>query len=212
MKTFIMDQEQARVRQLANIASTVLHPYLVFSLAVALVSYQSDPSISVWAKWTAVALLSAYMLPVSYMQIKMALAARTSGTKISFRPFFREKPNEMLLLACLFGIPSALVLYLLGAPHHLTATVVAVAITSVLIALVNRVYRASFHLSLFTSMIIPVAIVFGPPALIAVSFLVPLLGVSRYLLGEHTPLQLVTGFLLGLVVTTAIFLVLSLIL
>ena len=200
-----MEQEQVRVRQLAKLASTVLHPYVVFSLAVALVSYEGGPSISAWAKWTAVALLSAYLLPVSYMQIKMALAARTSASQITMRSFFREKPNEMLLLACLFGIPSALMLYLLGAPHAITATVVAVAITSVLIALVNRVYRASFHLSLFTSMVTPVAIIFGLPALIAATLLISLLGVSRYQLGEHSALQLVTGLLIGLVVTAVVF-------
>ena len=32
-----------------------------------------------------------------------------------------------------------------------------------------------------------------------------LLGASRYYLGEHIPLQLTTGFLLGLMVTTAVF-------
>ena len=41
-------------------------------------------------------------------------------------------------------------------------------------------------------------------SLVMVPFIL-LLGVSRYYLGEHTPLQLTTGFLLGLVFTIAVF-------
>jgi membrane-associated phospholipid phosphatase len=199
-----MDKEQDRLRQLAQLASTALHPYVVFSLVIALVSYEGSSSILVWAKWTAVALLSAYVLPMSYMQTRMAIAARTSGAQISLRSFFREKPNEMLSLACLFGIPSALVLHLLHAPLNITATVIVVSITSVLIALVNRVYRASFHLALFTSMTVPLVFIFGLPSLVLVPFFL-LLGFSRYILGEHTPKQLVTGFFIGLLVSFGTF-------
>ena len=199
-----MDKEQDRLGQLAKLASTALHPYVVFSLAIALVSCEGSASIFVWAKWTAVALLSAYVLPMSYMQTKMAIAARTSGTQISLRSFFREKPNEMLLLACLFGIPSALVLHVLEAPLYITATVIVVSITSVLIALVNRVYRASFHLALFTSMTIPLVFIFGLPSLVVVPFFL-LLGSSRYILGEHTLTQIVAGFFIGLFVSIGTF-------
>jgi len=171
---------------------------------MAVIAYQESSSPGVWIKWAMVALLSAYAFPLIYMRARIYVVTHTTGSQVNFRSFFRERPNEMALLACLFGIPSATILYFLGYPLSLVATLVGLAATSLLIALVNRVYRASFHLALFTSMVVPLVIIFGLPSLVVVFFIM-LLGASRYYLGEHTPLQLTTGFLLGLMVTTAVF-------
>ena len=199
-----MTDKESRTTDIARIVSRVLHPYVVFSLVVALIAHEVSPELAVWAKWTAVTLFSAYLFPVSYMQAKVAIVARTTGTQVSQRSFFREQPNEMLLLAGLFGVPSALILYFMGSPAGILASMVGVAVTSLLIALVNRVYRASFHLALLTSMLIPLVIILALPPLAIAPFIL-LLGLSRYHLGEHTPMQLVAGFLIGLVVSGAIF-------
>lgn len=192
------------LRDIAKIISNMLHPYLVLSLVVAVIAYQQSPGLGIWAKWTMVALLSAYLFPLIYMRARAAVIVRTTGTQVSLRSFFREQPNEMVVLACIFGIPSASILYFLSYPSSIIAALVGVAATAFLIALVNRVYRASFHLALFTSAVIPLTIIFGLPSLVVAPFIL-LLGVSRYYLGEHTPLQLTTGFLLGLMVTIAVF-------
>ncbi len=191
-------------RDIAKIISNILHPYLFLSLVVAVIAYQESPGVGVWAQWTVITLLSAYAFPLIYMRARIYITTHTSGRQVNLRYFFREQPNEMALLACVFGIPSAALLYFLSYPSSLIATLVGVAATALLIALVNRVYRASFHLALFTSATVPLAIIFGLPSLAVVPFIL-LLGVSRYYLGEHTPLQLTTGFLLGLMVATGIF-------
>jgi len=191
-------------RDMAKIISNVLHPYVVLSLVVAIIAYQQSPSLWVWAKWTMVALFSAYLLPIIYIRVKVAVAVRAAGAQVNAHSLFREQPNEMLILACIFGIPSATILYFLDYPPDIMATLVGVAVATLLIALVNRVYRASFHLALFTSAVVPLVIIFGLPSLAAVPFIF-LLGASRFYLGEHTPLQLTTGFLLGLMASIAVF-------
>ena len=199
-----MADEKNKTRNIAKIISNILHPYVVFPLVVALVAYQISSAPEVWGKWTVTALLPAYLLPLLYMQTRVTILARTTGTQVTHRSFFREQPNEMLLLACLFGIPSTLILYFLGSPLGIITTMVGVAATTLLIALVNRTYRASFHLALFTSMLMPLVIILALPSLAIAPFIL-LLGLSRYHLGEHTPTQLVTGFLIGLVVSVAVF-------
>jgi hypothetical protein len=199
-----MVSKESMITDMAQIVSKALHPYVAFSLVVVLVAYAGSPGLAAWAKWTAVALLSAYLFPVSYMQSKAALVARATGTQVSTRSLFRDQPNEMLLLASLFGRPSVLILYFMGSPVGILATMVGVAATSFLIALVNRVYRASFHLALLTSMLIPLVIILAFHSLVIAPFIL-LLGLSRYHLGEHTPAQLVVGFLIGLVVSGATF-------
>ena len=199
-----MANEKSETRKIAKIISNILHPYVVFPLVVALVAYQISSVPEAWVKWTVTALLPAYLLPLLYMQTRVTILALTTGTQVTHRSFFREQPNEMLLLACLFGIPSTLILYFLGSPLGIITTMVGVAATTLLIALVNRTYRASFHLALFTSMLMPLVIILALPSLAIAPFIL-LLGLSRYHLGEHTPTQLVTGFLIGLVVSVAVF-------
>jgi len=191
-------------RGTAKIISNVLHPYVVLSLVVAIIAYQQSPGWWVWAKWTGVALLSAYLIPIIYIRVKVTVTVHATGAQVSTHSFFREQPNEMVILACLFGIPSAVILYFLDYSLDIMATLVGVAVATLLIALVNRVYRASFHLALFTSAVVPLVIIFGLPSLAAVPFIL-LLGASRFYLGEHTPLQLTTGFLLGLMASIAVF-------
>jgi hypothetical protein len=199
-----MANEKSETRNMAKITSNMLHPYVVFPLVVALVVYQVSSVPEVWIKWMFATLLPAYAFPLLYMQTRVTIVARTSGTQVSHRSFFREQPNELLLLACLFGIPSTLILYFLGSPAGILATMVGVAMTSVLIALVNRLYRASLHLALFTSIAVSLYVISGLSPLITMPLML-LLGLSRYHLGEHTPMQLVAGFLIGLAVSGAVF-------
>ena len=198
-----MAEKRSWTRSIAKAISNVLHPYVILSLVIAFAAYETSPSTGIWAKWTVVTLLSAYLFPVSYMQIKASTSARATGAQISLRSFFREQPNEMLILACLFGIPSVLIPYVLGSPPGIIAVMVGVAATSLLIALVNRIYRASFHLALLTSMAVSLAAIFNLSAL-ALAPLIVLLGIARYHLREHTPMQLLMGFLIGLLVTGAV--------
>lgn len=191
-------------RDIARIISNILHPYVVLSLVVAAIAYQESSGSGVWLKWTMVTLVSTYAFPLVYMRAKVYVVARTTGSQVNLRSFFREKPNEMALLACIFGVPSATILYFLDYPPSLIATLVGLAATALLIALVNRIYRASFHLASFASIAVPVTIFFGVPSLVVIPFIL-MLGASGYYLGEHTPLQLTTGFLLGLMVTIAVF-------
>lgn len=199
-----MANEKSETTDTAQIVSKVLHPYVVLVPVVALVAYQVSSSPEAWGKWTVTALLPAYLFPLLYMQARVTIVARTTGTRVTYRSLFREQSGQMLLLVCLFGIPSVLILYFLDAPPSIMATLVGLSVTALLITVVNLGYRASFHLALVTSMVTSLAILFGPPSLIA-AFLIPLLGTSRYRLGEHTPSQLLAGFLVGLAVTVAVF-------
>ena len=158
----------------------------------------------VWVKYTLVALIPAYFFPFLYMRARAYAIARTSGEQVNLRSYFREQPAEMAILACIFGIPSATILYFLGYPAGIMATLVGVTTAALLIALINRVYRASFHLALFTVVLISLAIIFGFSSLFVLPFIL-LLGMLRYYLGEHTPLQLATGFVIGLTATAAVF-------
>ena len=193
-------------RRIARVISKLLHPYVCIPLVMALIAYGASPNLGVSVKWTAAALLPAYLFPLLYMRAKATLVAETTGGQVtfhSFTQFFRNYPNELSIGACLFGIPSVLILYFLSSPLGIIATMAGVTATTLLIAQVNRIYRASFHLAFFTSMVLSLGIILSVPWLVLAPFIV-VLGASRYHLGSHTPAQLGVGLLIGLAVTMPI--------
>ena len=199
-----MAEKKGKTRSVAKVVSNLLHPYVVMAVVVTIVAYDASPSMGDWVKWVMVTLLSAYLFPLSYMQAKTVIISRTTGAQITYSSYFREQSNEMLLLACLFAIPGVLILYSLDSPSDIIATVVSVGATAILIALVNRIYRASFHLALLTSLTISLVVICGVSPLVVVPFIL-LAGLSRCYLGKHTPLQLSAGFMIGLLITAGIF-------
>ena len=200
-----MANKESRIRDMAGIVSKVLHPYVVLAPVVALSACQVSSSPGDWVKWTVAGLLPAYLFPLLYMQARVMIVTHTTESQVPYHSFFREKPGEMCLLTCLFGVPSALVLYLLGSPKSIIAALLGLAVTGLIVAVVNQLYRASFHVAFLSSMVTSLVIIGGAPFLIVGMLLIPLLGFSRYQLGAHTPLQIVVGFVAGLIISVAVF-------
>ena len=189
---------------IARLLSHLLHPWAVLFPVTALVAYQSSGALSECVKWTVVTLLPAYLLPSVYAQIKaMMLSPEGTRQRLS-RSLFRDKPGQLLIMTSLFGVPVASILYYFDGPKNLLALVVAVTGTMLVTALLNVRYRASFHLAMVTSMLCALWVLFGAVSLATLP-LVPILGLSRWSLGEHSPTQLITGFFLGLAVTAIVF-------
>lgn len=199
-----MVSEESKTRNVAGMVSNILHPYAVLTPVMAMITYQTSYSLETSSKWVVAALLPAYLLPLLYMQVRSTLVAHTSEAKVSFRSFFRERPVEMTFMACLFGIPSALILRSLDAPDVVMAAWIGLALTGLSVALANFRYRVSIHMALLTSMVTSVVTSCGFPFSLC-GILIPILGISRYWLGAHTPQQLTAGLILGLTVTIAAF-------
>jgi membrane-associated phospholipid phosphatase len=155
-------------------------------------------------EWTMFALLSAYLFPLTYMEARVSDTVCATGTPVSLCSFFRERYTGMAILVCIFGIFSATILHFLGYSSDLVATLSGVVVVALLITLVGKVYRVSFHLVLLTNTVVPLFIIVGLPSLVLTPFIL-LLGASRYYLGGHTPPQLITSFLLGLIVSIVVF-------
>jgi len=188
----------------AKLISNVFHPWAVLVPVLALAAYQTVGNPLECIKWTLVAFLPAVIFPLLYAKIKAMRLSRGGNQQKISRSLVRDKPGQLFIMTGLFGIPSALILHYLSGPNNLLTIILGIAAVMFVIALVNLTYRASFHLAMVTSMLTALWFLFGVISLVAF-LLIPILGYSRYQLGEHTPTQLVTGFLIGLVVSVAIF-------
>jgi len=194
-----------RIRLLSNI----FHPWVVLVPVLASAAYQAtDHSLDCF-KWTLAAYLPALLLPLLYAKVRAMMLSRDGiKSKIS-RSLVRNEPKQLFILTCLFGIPSILILYFFHGPENLLVIMLGCTAVMFIIDIINLKYRASFHLSMVTSMLAALGFLFGPVYLLTFLILIAL-GFSRYLLGEHTPAQMVTGFLVGLVVSGSVFLGLGL--
>ena len=193
-----------RAIRMARLVSNVFHPWAILVPVLALAVYQSVGGSLEWIKWTLLAYIPAIVFPALYAKIKVIRLSRGGNRQKVSRSLFREKPRELLIMTVLFGVPSALILHYLNAPKNLLVIILGVTAVMLVIALVNLRYRASFHLAMVTSMLTALWFLFGTVSLVAF-LIIPILSLSRYQLGEHTPAQIVTGFFIGLVVGGAVF-------
>ena len=186
----------------AQLASNIFHPWAILVPVIVLAAYHTAKGSAEWVKWALLALVPAIVLPLTYVKIR-AISRGGRSQKIS-RSLVRNDPDQLFIMTALFGVPSTLILYYFNGPKSLLSIILGVTAVMFVISLVNLKYRASFHLSMVTSMLTALWFLFGPISLIAF-LLIPILGISRYQMGEHTPNQMVTGFLIGLVVSGTIF-------
>ncbi len=192
------------VRRRAKLVSNIFHPWSVLVPVLGLAAYQSVGKAPEFVKWMLLAYVPAILFPSLYAKIRASMWSQGGNRQKISRSLFRDKPREIFITTVLFGIPAALVLYYLNAPRNLLIIILGVTAVMLVVTLVNLKYRASFHLSMVTSMLLSLYYLFGPVSLVSFPLL-PILGLSRYQLGEHTPAQVIAGFLIGLIVGGSIF-------
>ena len=195
--------------KIPRLITNILHPWVVLVPVMALAAYQAVREPFDCIKWTLLALVPALISPLIYAKVKSTMLSRNGSPQKISRSLFRDNPVQLLIMAGLFGIPAALILYFLSAPRNLLIIILGVTTVMFVIALVNFTYRASFHLAMVTSMLTSLWFLFGNISLFAF-LLLPILCYSRYRLGAHTTLQMVAGFLIGLAVSIVVFYVFGL--
>lgn len=188
----------------AKLVCNILHPWVLLVPIVAVAAYKAVNPASEWVKWTLLTLAVAYVFPLVYTRLRVAALRGGENISAGTRSLLRERPRELLITTCLFGIPPILLVHFLNGPDTVLAVILAVTAIMLVIALLNLRYRASFHLALVTSILTSLWSLVGMVALVTLP-LVPLLGFARWRIGAHTPAQLAAGFALGLMVTLAVF-------
>lgn len=180
-----------------------MNPYPITLALLLAVAYTSSNSLRNFALWAFIIFLSFIALPLSYILIKNF--TNKSGNMRLQEPtaFFRKHRSEIWILGIVsmgIMVPS---LIFLGASADLNGTFAALLGTSMAIAVVNRYFKASFHLAVITTVVIIVTLIWGYKALPLVA-IIPLVAWARYSLKQHTPYQLAAGFGLAIIISVPI--------
>jgi membrane-associated phospholipid phosphatase len=120
-----------------------------------------------------------------------------------------SKREERPLLFAFIGIVSILYLVFLiifNAPKVLLLAIFALSLGLVLLAIVNSKIKASAHVATMSSIISSVAIIYGGVFLFAFS-LIPIIAWARVKTKRHTPLEAITGSILGILLTIIVYII-----
>ena len=189
---------------IARVISTVMHPLLLPVVMLISFAYVKSDSLRAFWGWALLILFFLIVLPLVYVYLKSPRAS--SGAKRIQNPvtFFRKHPKEICILAIICALPCVLIMIFLNAPSPLAATLVALLATSLVLAISNMFYKASYHLAAVTTLVIAAVVIWGQ-AILAVIAAIPLVGWALYWLRRHSLAQLATGFGLALIVSSVSF-------
>ncbi|HEY31972.1 MAG TPA: hypothetical protein G4O10_02560 [Dehalococcoidia bacterium] len=193
----------SRSINVAKAISRVTNPCFLSVVVLVLIAYTNSTEIWSTVSHVAVIALGLVLLPISYVLIRMARRGSRAERLGDLVDFLKEHPKDVGALGIVFGLPCTVLLVFLDAPSFLIATLTSLLICSLLIALVRELYKVSYHLAGITCLIIMVAVIWEP-LLAATAVSIPMIVWARYLLREHTLGQMVTGSVLGVIVTVIV--------
>ena len=184
---------------LANAISKVTNPCVLSIVVLILIAYAESSGVGTLFGWFTIIFLFLVVLPLIYVYHRTR--AGRGEIKLLANPtaFLRRHPKDIFILGTISGLPCILVLVLLKAPTPLISTLVLLLTVSLVVALFNLFYKASYHLAAVT-ILIGMAVPVWWPTSTALLPALPVIGWAKYRLGEHTPTELASGFGLALIV------------
>lgn len=197
-----MEGKITRSAYLARLVSKVTNPCILSVLVLLSIAYAVSTNVRVLVSWVTILLLFLVLMPLVY--VYMRTSRIRSDTKRVVDPiiFLRQHPRDVLILGLFLGLPCLVILLFLEAPSLLLCTLVALLVSSIVTALLNIFYRASYHLAAVTILVIMAALTWGQILLVLLAA-IPLIGWAKYHIQKHTLAQLVTGIALSIAVSVA---------
>jgi membrane-associated phospholipid phosphatase len=116
----------------------------------------------------------------------------------------KEDRMQPLIAGVLGYLVGVILLYLLDAPWPATVLMICYTVVTAAVAVITPYWKISIHTCGVIGPSLGLAFVFWPVGLLYLLILPPVAW-SRYVLKKHTPMQLLMGALLGLVLTLIIF-------
>ena len=186
-------------QRLARLATEVLSPVPMAAALLVVIAVHSSPSTAAAVGWSLLAAIFIAVLPLAYLTLSVR-HGRVTDRNVRLR---EQRPRVLLVGVGLVAIGIALLAWL-GAPREIMALLGAM-LVGLAVALVTALkWKLSLHAAGAAGTVVIVALVFGPYWL-ALFSLVSVVGWARVELGDHTPVQVVLGALIGAMVAGIIF-------
>ena len=197
-----MQSKVTRSIYLARIISRVTNPCILSVLVLLLIAYTESTNVPVLVALVMVMLLFLVLMPLVYVYMRTSRSRRSTKLITDSTIFLKQHPRDILILGLSLGLPCLVILLFLEAPSLLLCTLVALLASSIVMALLNLSYRASYHLAAVTILVIMSALTWGQIFFVLLAA-IPLIGWAKYQNHEHTLSQLAMGIVLSVAVSGA---------
>lgn len=186
-------------RQIANLTSNILNPFLVSLAVILLLSFTSTSSISEALKWSLI-LITVSILPVFSVIVYLVRNQKLEGIFVSPR----RQRNKIYLLASFCAVAGCIVILYLGAPLVLVVSLVAGLSAMIVFTCINLLWKISVHTAFVAASVTVVIVLYGSIGTVT-AVLIPPIAWSRIELEHHSITQVVAGALLAALIVVVVF-------
>ena len=186
-------------KQVANLVSSILNPFLVSLVIILLLSFESTRSPLDALKWSLI-LIAISIVPVYSVVVYFSRNDRLGSRFINVR----KQRTKIYLLAGICALVGCVILIYLGAPLILLATFVAGLSATVIFLGINLWWKISLHAAFIAASVILLVILYGSLGTVTV-MLLPLVGWARVELGHHSLAQVTIGAFLAALIVGVVF-------
>jgi hypothetical protein len=197
-----LKNQDSLLTSLAGLIAKITNPAILSVLFLAFIAWTNSSDNPIRIKWAAVILLFLVALPLVYVYIRFYLKKSLSLRSMDPTRILKFHPVDIVVLCLLFGLPCLVTLAYLKMPVLVICSLWALLICALLVAIINMLYRVSFHLASITVLII-MSVTYWGHFWLWLLVLIPLIGWAKYRIKEHNVIQLVSGVLLAGVITIA---------
>ena len=193
-------------KQIANLVSNILNPFLVSLVIILLLSFESTRSPLDALRWSAI-LIAVSLVPVYSVMVYIGRNDRLGSRFIDVR----RQRTKIYLLAGICALVGCIILIYLEAPLILLATFVAGLSATVIFMGINLGWKISLHAAFIAASITLLVILYGSIGTVTV-MLFPLVAWARLELGHHSLAQVTVGALLAALIVVVVFYLFGLVL
>jgi len=198
-----LENKNNRFIFLAYLIIKITNPTFLSILMLLLIAWTQSSSVHFSILWTGVILSFLVILPLAYVYLRFYLKKGRGVIRTDPTTLLKYHPEDILVISLIFGVPCLFILATRAAPVEIIYTFMAFLSCAFVTALINIFYRASFHLASIVVIIIMSAAIWGEE-LLTLGVLIPLIGWAKHRVHEHTMMQLVSGFFLAIIISSAI--------
>lgn len=181
---------------IAHFISFLFHPVLFFLMMPFFIEYRHTDSKLYALKWT---IFSSMFVLFGFLLIfRGVLRGVFSDFDVSKKEERYRLYSILLFLALLYLIATIM---FKGILFPLTIAVFGIIVGIVVFDIVNHFIKASVHMAVSSAFVLSMGILYGIKAFLLFFLIIPLVAWSRIKIKKHTPLEIVVGSFLGIVVT-----------
>ncbi|MGW0436618.1 phosphatase PAP2 family protein [Micromonospora sp. NPDC003197] len=196
-------QPRPTAHRIASVITEAFAPAVLAGLLPLVIALHASTNLLAGLGWAALAVFFSAVIPYGIIWLGVR-----RGQLTDHHIGVREQRRKPLLLGLVSVLVGLALLLVLGAPRPLIAMIVVIFGVVLILAVVNMFWKLSGHTAVASGSATVLVIAFGP-ALLAAFVIVVAVGWSRVQLRAHTPTQVVTGFIAGILIAAPTYLLVA---